>query len=307
VCHQNNIAQRGNITFLRVGNDWYAYDRTAQPLGQGAMGIVYKGWRTRDNLPVAMKRVMPQYANIPSIRARARLEASMQFGHPNVVDMLGCWEQSHDRGDMFIISKLVHGITLGEHIEQHGLRNMPDSTRRICETFYPVLDALEYLHSRDIIHLDIKPSNIMLENGYNIRLMDLGIAFTHDAVRVTSPGILGTAEYAAPEQELKIGDTRLDIDATTDLYELGVTLYEMLSGRNPFSGHTIEEAMKLHNTITLPPINGVKKPVMDVILKATSRNKTDRYQSAAEFQQALRQAARSKPSMLKRLWGRIFG
>lgn len=302
-----SIQQRGNVVFLHADNEWYAYDFTNRPLGSGAMGTVYRGWRVRDKRPVAIKQVTPKYANIPSIRQRARLEASMQFSHPNLVEMLGCCELSPNNGPMFIISEFVRGITLDEHIKVHKLRAKPDATQRICETIYPVLDALNYLHSKEIIHLDVKPSNIMLENDYKIRLMDLGIAYTHDAVKITSPGILGTPQYAAPEQVLKQGDTHLDIDPTTDLYELGVTLYELLSGSNPFYAQTIEQTIIKQRTEILPPIDGVSKYVMAVIHKATSKKKEDRYQSATEFKQALQEALKPHPNIFKRFLDWLFG
>lgn len=302
-----NIQQRGNIVFLYAGNEWYAYDFTKKPLGCGAMGTVYRGWRTSDNRPVAIKQVTPKYADIPSIRQRARLEASMQFSHPNLVEMLGCCEWSPSHGPMFIISEFVKGMTLDEHIKVHKLREKPDATKRICETIYPVLDALDYLHSKEIIHLDIKPSNIMLENDYKIRLMDLGIAYTHDAVRMTSPGILGTPQYAAPEQVLNEGDTHLDIDQTTDFYELGVTLYELLAGNNPFYAQTMEQTIIKQRTEILPPIDGVSKYVMEVIHKATAKKKEDRYQSAKEFQLALQEALKPHPNVFKRFIDWLLG
>lgn len=301
-----DIIQQGNILYLKSGEEWFAYDWTKAPIGNGAMGTVYKGWRTSDNRPVAIKQVIPKFAEIPSIRQRAKLEASMLFSHQHLVEMLGYCEWSPDHGPIYIISALVNGITLDTHVRIHKFREKTDSTKRICETIYPVLDALTYLHSKDIIHLDIKPSNIMLEDGCNIRLMDLGIAFTHDAVKITSPGILGTPEYAAPEQVLNPGETHLDIDKTTDLYELGVTLYELLAGSNPFNAPTIEQTIIKHQTETLPPIDGVSKYVMAVIHKVTSKKKSDRYQSAQEFKKALQEALKPHPNPVQRFINWLF-
>lgn len=299
-----NIVQQGNIIYLRVGTLWYAYDYTDKPLGSGAMGTVYRGWRTDNKQHVAIKQVIPAYADIPSIRQRARIESSMIFNHPHVVEMLGCCEWAPDHGPMFIISALVNGITLDEHINKHRLRELPDSTKRICETAFPVLDALDYLHSKDIIHLDIKPSNIMLENGYNIRLMDLGIAFTHDAIELTSPGILGTPQYAAPEQVLEPGRNRLEIDRTTDIYELGVTLYELLAGSNPYNAPTLQQTIMRQRTELLPNVDGVPPKVMKVLRKATEKRKADRFQSAAEFKAALQDALKPHHGIFSWLIGR---
>lgn len=297
----NNIVLKGNIVYLQASGAWYAYDRSLSPVGEGAMGIVYKGWRTDTRKLVAIKQVNPQLAEVPSIRERARLEASMMFNHPHVVEMLGVCEWKHDHGPMFIISAWVNGITLDEHVRKHKIRNLPDATKRICETMYPVLDALEYLHAKDIIHMDVKPSNIMLENGYNIRLMDLGIVHTHDAVEVTSPGIIGTPKYAAPEQVIKPGDNCLHIDKTTDIYQLGVTLYELISGTNPYDAPSISKIIIKHNTEQLPPIAGVSRRVMKVLLKATSLRQADRYQTAKEFKAALQEAVNHRDGFFSRL------
>lgn len=303
----NNIVLKGSIVYLKANGVWYAYDRGKRPMGEGAMGIVYKGWRTDTNKFVAIKQVNPQLADVPSIRERARLEASMMFNHPHVVEMLGVCEWKHDHGPMFIISSWVNGITLDEHIRNHKLRNLPDATKRICETVYPVLDALSYLHGKNIIHMDVKPSNIMLENGYNIRLMDLGIVHTHDAVEVSSPGIIGTPKYAAPEQVIKPGDKCLYINQTTDIYQLGVTLYEMLSGVNPYDAPSISKIIEKHNTVQLPPIAGVSKHLMNVLLKATSLRQADRYQTAQQFKEALQEAVNRKESLFSRIRDRLWG
>lgn len=284
-----NIIQKGNDIFLRVGEEWFCYNQTEPPLGEGAMGIVYLGRSCRTNERVAIKRVVDKYANIPSIRERARLEASLLFRHRNLVEMIGYCELNPSKGPIFIISRLVQGITLDEHVEAH-LRNRPDAVKRICETIYPVFDALEYIHSKGIVHMDIKPSNIMIENGCNIRLMDLGIAFTQDIMNMTSPGLIGTPKYAAPEQNIERGQHSLAVDRTTDIYELGITLYELLSGYNPFDSPTREETLEKQRTEILQPVQGLPVPVLNVLRKATAKVQADRFQSTREFKNALQQA-----------------
>lgn len=307
MAYNRDIRQKGDIVFLRSGRDWFAYDCKSKPLGSGAMGIVYRGWRVADNRPVAVKQVTPRYAEIESIRKRARLEASMLFSHPHLVEMLGYCEWAPDHGPIFIISVMVNGMTLDEHVEAHKMREKPDAEKRICETVYPVLDALDYLHSKNIIHLDIKPSNIMLENGYNIRLMDLGIANVDDIIEMTSPGVFGTPPYAAPEQFVSQGKSRLEIDSTTDIYELGVTLYEMLTGVNPFRAQTMDQMGVKHRTEILPPANGISKYVLEVLRKATSKAKEDRYRSAREFKLALQDALKPRPNLFTRIFDRLLG
>lgn len=285
-----NIVQKGNEVYLQVAaDDWYVYSLLEPPLGEGAMGTVYLGRSCRTGEKVAIKRVVDKYANVPNIRARAHLEASLLFRHPNLVEMIGICEQNAHTGPIFIISRLVQGITLDQHVNQH-LRNRPDAVRKICESVYPVFDALEYLHSKGIYHMDIKPSNIMIENGSNIRLMDLGIAYAADVANLTSPGLIGTPKYAAPEQYVEPGQHSLPIDGTTDIYELGVTLYELLTGFNPFESSSREETLRRQRTEILPFVQGVPESVVSVLRKATAKLQPERFRTALEFKQALQQA-----------------
>lgn len=287
---QANVVQQENDIYLRVNNEWFVYNTQSIPLGSGAMGTVYLGRSCQTNEKVAIKRVIDTYSNISSVRARARLEASLLFRHRNLVEMIGYCECNPVNGPIFIISRLVSGMTLDKHVSLR-LRNRPDFVEKICQTIYPVLDALEYLHSKNIIHLDIKPSNIMIENGSNIRLMDLGIAFTsHTSGRISVPGLVGTPQYAAPEQIMKLDKTQVPINKTTDMYELGMTLYELLADTNPLDSLTHEETMEKLAHVTLPAISGVPASVMRVIRKATEKEQRNRFQSAGDFKAALKDA-----------------
>lgn len=287
--YQSPIVADGSLLYLRVGKEWFFYDQAERPLGAGAMGTVYTGRSCQTNEPVAIKRVVDRYANIPAIRERAKLEASLLFRHRNLVEMIGYCELHPYEGPIFIISRLVQGMTLDEHVEKF-LKQRPDAVKRICETVYPVLDALEYLHSKGIVHMDIKPSNIMVENGCNIRLMDLGIATTHSDLGISSSGMVGTPKYAAPEQIYEEGQPQAKIEASTDIYEMGITLYELLSGFNPFDSDSREETIQRQRTLVLPVSANIPSPILGVLRKATEKAQADRYQSAAEFKAALRQA-----------------
>lgn len=287
-----NIRVRGSEVFLLVGREWYHFDISRPPLGAGAMGTVYLGRNCRDNHDlVAVKQVNPAYSRLQSIRERARLEASLAFRHRNLVEMIGCCEEGGLTGPMFIVSRLVQGVTLDRYVEQ-TFRGRTDRVRRIVQCIFPVLDALDYIHSKGIIHLDIKPGNIMVENGSNVRLMDLGIAYTHARAGMTSSGLLGTPGYAAPEQYLKPGTVNLPFDATTDIYQLGVTLYELISGTKPYG----------EDSDRLKPIPEVSKALMKVIAKALAKEQSDRYQTARQFAAALHDALNRRPG----LWERIF-
>lgn len=170
-----NVIIEGNLVYLNVSNTWCVYDRSKEPLGAGAMGTVYYGYTCNTKIPVAIKKVKDVYSNDPSIRARARQEAALMFRHRNLVEMLGLCEWEHDYGPIFIVSKYVHGETFDQFV-QKKLGSMPliKRARTICSMVMPIFEALNYLHSKNILHMDIKPTNIMVENGNNIRLMDLG-------------------------------------------------------------------------------------------------------------------------------------
>lgn len=298
----SNIVVKGSIVYLQVGNDWFEYDSAQKPLGAGAMGTVYIGHNCNTGKNVAIKRVNQQYARVPSIRQRAQIEAKMQFRHRNLVEMIGICEQPISQGGaIFIVSNLVTGINLDTHVK-NNLRKFNDSVRRICQCMMPVLDALDYLHSKNIYHLDIKPSNIMIESGTsNIRLMDLGIVSIGENVDVRS-GMIGTPQYAAPEQ---CDPTYGIIDASTDIYEAGVTLFELLANYNPYDAPSIMQTVQLHQSIQIPYVEGVSASIIEVLRKATSIRKEERYQTAMQFKKALQMALAAPPpkkSDNKYLW-----
>lgn len=150
-----------------------------------------------------------------------------------------------------------------------------------------VLDALTCLHSQTppIWHRDIKPSNIMVENGQNVRVMDLGIATSDGISFGTLEGRgFGTYPYAPPEQ---ITGQRSLVNGTSDLYSLGITFYELLTGVNPFAGGSDVDILEKQITMTLPYNELIPKPLFKVLLKATAKKQADRYQTAAEFKEAI--------------------
>ena len=270
------------------------------PLGSGAMGDVYKGYRCNNGDVVAIKKVKDAFANNKMIRERARQEASLAFRHPNLVEMVGYCELAPDSGPIFILSHFVQGEDIDKYAK--SFENSPLRVEKICNAICSVLDALDYVHSRGVVHRDIKPSNIMIENGSNVRLMDLGIARMNGGNKFSSFGFIGTPEYSAPEQMLREQNgTNVQINATTDIYELGITFYELLAGENPMSCKSEAETLTKQMKQQLPNSDRIPYKLMKVIWKATDKQQSGRYQTALEFKQAIQEALMADPSLVERI------
>ena len=286
--------------YLNVMGQWYYYDPNSTPLGDGAMGTVYLGFSCNSNQRIAVKRVKDVYANNKMIRERAKQEASLSFSHPNLVQMIGLCEVAPNYGPIFILSGYVAGITLDAHVkEQLNLLPQEDRIEKISNELCKVLDALQYLHSRGVVHRDVKPSNIMIENGSVVKLMDLGIARLNGGNKYSSYGFIGTPQYAAPEQILRDSD-KTEINAQTDIYALGVTYYELLTGKNPFKTDVEAEMLSRQIKMKLPYDKKIPRSIFNVILKATEKVPAKRYKSASEFKFAILDALqRSKENSIK--------
>lgn len=275
--------------YLLVNGVEYKYNPDEKPLGGGAMGTVFLGYNTQTGEKIAVKRVKDRYANYDQVRKRAKLEASLAFHHPNLVEMVGYCEMAPDKGAIFILSKYVHGTGIKEYVKE----NIPqgeDRVKAICKLIYPVLDALSYINSRGFIHRDIKPSNIMVEDETNIRLMDLGIARMNGGNKFSQVGFIGTPQYSAPEQILRGADDSLRMGPSTDIYGLGVTIYELITGVNPYKSSTEVETLTKQLKEKLPYNAAIPWQVMKVLRKATEKEPSKRYQSADEMKVALRNA-----------------
>lgn len=286
--------------YLYVMGEWYCYNPSEPPIGSGAMGEVYRGYRCKTGSIIAVKKVLDAYANNRMIRERARQEASLAFRHPNLVEMIGYCEYAPDNGPIFILSHFVQGENIDKYVKNFA--EHPERVEKICRAICSVLDALDYVHSRGVIHRDIKPSNIMIENGSNVRLMDLGISRMNGGNQFSSYGFIGTPEYSAPEQMLREQNRgEVQINATTDIYELGITFYELLTGKNPMSCEREAETLKRQMKDRLPSSDMIPKKLMQVIWKATEKEQSRRYQTALDFKQAIQNALLPDPSPFEQL------
>ena len=262
--------------------------RIIEKIGQGGMGIVYKGLHVKLDQEVAIKVLSPEFSQDPNMRERFIREAKIQakISHPNVVNILNYVE---DDADLFLVMEYIRGETLDNRLRRMG--RLDDATG-VCIS---VLSALEYMHSRGIVHRDIKPGNIMFLEDGSVKVMDFGIAKMAGEKGQTKTGMkLGTLWYMSPEQVQ--GE---EATVASDIYAVGITLYQMVTGRVPFSGDSEYKVMKAHlEEKPVPPweINeNVPENLGRIVLKAIAKEKKERFQSAREFADALKNNGKQAP------------
>lgn len=260
--------------------------RIIEKIGQGGMGIVFKGLHVKLEQEVAIKVLAPELSQDPSMRERFINEAKIQakISHPNVVNVFNYVEEG---SNLFLVMEYIPGETLDGMLKRSGC--CPNAVN-VCIS---VLSALEFMHSRGIVHRDIKPGNIMFLEDGTVKVMDFGIAKVAGERGQTKTGMrLGTLWYMSPEQIM--GE---EASVASDLYSVGVTLYQMLTGRIPFGGDSEYMVMKAHlEERPIPPweINAnVSRNIGAVILKSLAKDKSERYRSAREFADDLASAAGS--------------
>jgi eukaryotic-like serine/threonine-protein kinase len=255
-------------------------------LGRGGMATVFKGTDTVLGRPVAVKVLSPQYAGDANFVTRFRREAqaAARLNHPNLVSV---YDTGTDDGIHFIVMEYVDAKTLADYLAGGG-RIMPERAIEIAET---VCDALSMAHAHGIIHRDIKPANIMITSKGDVKVTDFGIARVisgADTLAQTA-AVLGTASYLSPEQAQS-----QPVDQRSDIYSLGCVLYEMVTGRPPFSGDSpVMVASKHVLEQPAPPskLNPDVAPGLEaVIMKALSKNPDNRYQDADEMRADLERA-----------------
>lgn len=246
-------------------------------IGEGGMAIVYRALDHRLNRDVAVKIMRDEMAADEEFRRRFCTEshAVAMLSHPNIVAV---YDVSHNDNVEYIVMELVDGITLKQYIERKGVvawKEVVHFTKQISK-------ALAHAHERGIIHRDIKPQNIMLLRDGTIKVGDFGIAALENEVYENNGEAIGSIHYIAPEQAC--GECP---DARSDIYSLGVMMYEMLTGGLPFTGNTLGEIAVQHmNAKPVPPHE--KNPEIPlelerITLKAMSAELSERYQSANEL------------------------
>src|SRR3954454_1125426 len=255
-------------------------------LGRGGMAEVRRAVDQRLGRSVAVKQLRTDLATDPTFQARFRREAQSAAGlnHPTIVAVYDTGEEPDKVTGVsitYIVMELVEGPTLRD-VLRDGRKILPE---RALELAAGVLDALGYSHRAGIIHRDIKPANVMLTANGTVKVMDFGIARAvadTSATMTQTAAVIGTAQYLSPEQAR--GET---VDARSDLYSTGCLLYELLTGRPPFTGDSpVSVAYQHVREAPVPPsqIDPEIGPDIDaIVLKALAKDPADRYQSAREM------------------------
>ena len=275
-------------------------------IGRGGMADVHVGMDTRLGRRVAIKLLKPSLANDPQFRTRFRREAqdAAKMAHPTIVRIFDAGEESvrdingNETLIPFIVMEYVDGRLLKDIVAEGPLE--PAEAARIIGQ---VLTALEYSHRAGVVHRDIKPGNIMIASGGQVKVMDFGIARAisdSSATIAETSAIVGTAQYFSPEQAR--GET---VDARTDLYSTGIVLFELLTGRAPFRGdNPVAVAYQHVNSEAVPPssINPKVSPALDAVtLRSLTKDRFERYQSAGEFRDDVEAAAAGSVPARKQL------
>ena len=269
-------------------------------LGRGGMGIVYRAHDTKLNREVALK-VLPSAA-LATEEDRARFyreaQAAAQLHHPNIatifeIDEAVPSDAPHGtQPSPFIAMEFIEGKTLYDHIQKAPLK-ISEAVRVASE----IAQALKMAHSKDIVHRDIKSANIMLDGEGRAKVLDFGLAKTSQSTQLTRMGsTLGTIAYMSPEQA-----RAEEVDHHTDIWALGVVLYEMVTGRHPFAGD-YEQAV-VYSILNEDPEpltairTGVPMGLEWIVTKLLAKKASDRYQNASDLQVDLRTVDLSTVSM----------
>lgn len=260
-------------------------------IGEGGMGTVYLGTHEALGQRVAIKVLLPELAHQPELRTRFFQEARIQLGlrHPGIVQVHTANTES---GPLALVMEYVEGEPLGDLIERQG--RLPESDA--LPMFEQILDAVGHAHSAGIVHRDIKPSNILVQGDGRTKVTDFGIAKALGGAKLTRTGTaMGTAHYMSPEQV--VGSR--EVDQRTDIYSLGATFYEVLTGQTPFESVTQDTTdsdylLKNAHVHDPPPdpsqlVPDLTPTVAEALLRALEKAPENRFRDCAEFWEALSQ------------------
>jgi eukaryotic-like serine/threonine-protein kinase len=270
-----------------------------EKVGRGSQALVYKGRQISVDRVVAVKVLLSKAARDPEARRRFVQEArsAAQLSHNNIVQAIDAGEAD---GYSYFVQEFIDGTTVDDLLKESG---QPLSEKRSLEIIIQIAEALAHAHSRGFIHRDVKPKNIMLTKEGVAKLADMGLArHTSDVAGAAEEAgkAFGTPYYIAPEQVM--GDPHVDFRA--DIYSLGATLYEMLTGRPPYSAPTPQQVMKKHVTGTLVPPDHINPKlsagISEVVEVMMAKRPKDRYKTTSDLLVDLRSVAGGEPPRIAR-------
>ncbi len=261
--------------------------RVESLLGSGGMGAVYRGLDLMLERPVAIKVLRSDVATQPHVVERFKQEARTvaRLLHPNIATL---YALVPDGDDLCMVMEFCEGETFETLLARRGRLDPAE----VLPLFGQALDGIGHAHARGIVHRDIKPANLIRSPAGTVKVMDFGIARLLGSSRMTQTRhTVGTAEYMAPEQV-----RAQEVDGRSDVYALGVLLYELLTGRVPFQSDSFFEVMQAHLTAEPPPPRQfaptLPEPLVDVVLRAMAKLPENRFASASDLHDALDAAVR---------------
>jgi serine/threonine protein kinase len=266
-------------------------------IGRGGMARVYEGYDPNLSRPAAIKVITPQAEDSDEMKQRFFREARAvaNLHHPNIVTV---YQFGQGENLYYLAMRLLEGQTLLQKLKRLRAQKKFIETKTMLHIVDDVSAALDYAHSKGVIHRDVKPSNIMIESDKRAVLMDFGLLMETSGEQTLGTAF-GTPRYIAPEQAVA-SDRAVP---QSDIYSLGVIVYEMVTGQTPFDADSAMSLALLHISTPPPPPRSLRpdlsEAVEQVILKALEKRPEDRWQTAAQFAKALREAHSSKTTPIK--------